>query len=110
MFIFYRYLLRFILKKLTGLGDNSVLIKFKGIKTQAKLISVSQTGTYINEQPMMRFELEYTDNKHHIHRNSLKKVVGLLELDVTKQAQIEIFYLPENPNEIAFADDLNKIH
>lgn len=108
--IFYRYLLRFILKKLTGLGDNSVLIKFKGIKTQAKLISVSQTGTYINEQPMMRFELEYTDNKHHIHRNSLKKVVGLLELDVTKQAQIEIFYLPENPNEIAFADDLNKIH
>ena len=110
VFIFYRYLLRFILKKLTGLGDNSVLIKFKGIKTQAKLISVSQTGTYINEQPMMRFELEYTDNKHHIHRNSLKKVVGLLELDVTKQAQIEIFYLPENPNEIAFADDLNKIH
>jgi len=108
--IFYRYLLRFILKKLTGLGDNSVLIKFKGIKTQAKLISVSQTGTYINEQPMMRFELEYTDNKHHVHRNSLKKVVGLLELDVTKQAQIEIFYLPENPNEIAFADDLNKIH
>lgn len=108
--IFYRYLLRFILKKLTGLGDNSVLIKFKGIKTQAKLISVSQTGTYINEQPMMRFELEYTDNKHHIHRNSLKKVVGLLELDITKQAQIEIFYLPENPNEIAFADDLNKIN
>lgn len=108
--IFYRYLLRFILKKLTGLGDNSVLIKFKGIKTNAKLISVSQTGTYINEQPMMRFELEYTDNKHHVHRNSLKKVVGLLELDVTKQAQIEIFYLPENPNEIAFADDLNKIH
>lgn len=107
--IFYRYLLRFILKKLTGLGDNSVLIKFKGIKTQARLISVSQTGTYINEQPMMRFELEYTDNKHQIHRNTLKKVIGLLELDVTKQAQIEIFYLPENPNQIAFADDINKI-
>ena len=39
---------------------------------------------------MMRFELEYTDNKHHVHRKSLKKIVGLLELDITKKEQIEI--------------------
>lgn len=107
--LFYRFLLRFILSKLTGLNDDSVLIKFKGIKTAARLINVSQTGTYINEQPMMRFELEYTDNKQHIHKSSLKKVIGLLELDMTKQKEIEIFYLPENPTQIAFASDLNNI-
>ncbi len=107
--LFYRFLLRFILSKLTGLNDDSVLIKFKGIKTAARLINVSQTGTYINEQPMMRFELEYTDNKQHIHKSSLKKVIGLLELDITKQKEIEIFYLPENPTQIAFASDLNNI-
>jgi hypothetical protein len=105
-----RYFIQFILKKFSGLSNNdSVLIKFKGIKTQARLIKVSQTGTYINEQPMMHFELEYTDSKHHVHKNSLKKVVGLLDLDITKQEFIEIFYLPENPTKIAFASDLNNI-
>ncbi|WP_345146783.1 hypothetical protein [Flavobacterium ginsengiterrae] len=107
--IFYRYLLRFILSKFTGLNDNSVLIKFKGIRTLAKLISVSQTGTYINEQPMITFEVEYTDNKHQVHRNSFKRIVRLLDLDITKNEHIEIFYLADNPNQIAFADDLNNI-
>jgi hypothetical protein len=107
--LFFRYLLRFIYSKLTGLNEDSSLIKFKGVKTRAKLLKASQTGTYINEQPMIRFELEYTDNKHHVYRNSLKKVIGLLELDITKQEQIEIFYLPENPNQIAFASDLKNI-
>lgn len=107
--LFFRYLLKFIYSKLTGLNSGSSLIKFKGMKTWAKLIKVSETGTYINDQPMIRFDLEYTDNKHHVHRNSLKKVVGLLELDLTKQEQIEIFYLPENPNQIAFASDLKNI-
>jgi len=107
--LFYRFILRFIINKLTGLNPDSVLIKFKGIKTPARLIKVSQTGTYINEQPMMRFELEYKDNQHRIHKKTLKKVIGLLELDITKQKEIDIFYLPENPTQIAFASDLDNI-
>ncbi|MBS7232218.1 hypothetical protein KHA90_14420 [Flavobacterium psychroterrae] len=108
--LFFRYLLKFIFSKLTGLNGDAGLIKFKGMKTWAKLIKVSQTGTYINDQPEIRFELEYSDNKHHVHRNSLKKVIRLLDLDITKQERIEIFYLPENPNQIAFASDLNTIN
>ncbi|MGE6354482.1 hypothetical protein ACQKCJ_11495 [Flavobacterium sp. NPDC079362] len=107
--LFYRYFLKFILGKFTGVNYDSMLIKFKGVKTWAKLLNASQTGTYINEQPMIRFNLEYVDNKHQVHKISLKKVVGLLELDLTKQSQIEIFYLEENPNKIAFASDLNNI-
>ncbi|MCV9926698.1 hypothetical protein OIU83_03510 [Flavobacterium sp. LS1R49] len=107
--LFYRFLARFIYNKLTGINDNSILIKFKGIKTSAKLIRASQTGVYINEQPMIRFELEYTDHHHHTHKSSLKKIVGLLELDLTKQEQIDIFYLPEDPKQIVFASDLNNM-
>lgn len=107
--LFFRYLLKFIYRKLTGLEGGSLLIKFKGIKTWAKLIKVTQTGIYINDQPEVRFELEYTDNKQDVHRNSLKKVIGLLELDITKQEQIEIFYLPENPSQIAFVSDLENM-
>lgn len=107
MLLFYRYLVQFIFRKLTGLNENAAAIKFKGIKTGAKLIKVSQTGTYINEQPMMLFELEYTDHKHQVHKRSLKKIIGLLELDITKKEHIDIFYLPENPAQIAFANDLN---
>ncbi|WP_276380246.1 hypothetical protein [Flavobacterium sp. H4147] len=107
--LFYRILVGFIFRKITGLSDDSLVIKFKGIKTSAKLIKVSQTGTYINEQPMMRFELEYTDTHNQLHRSSLKKVVGLLDLDITKQEYISIFYLPENPSQIAFTSDLNTL-
>ncbi len=107
--LFYRVLVRFIFKKLSGLDQDSVALKFKGVQTQAKLINVSQTGTYINEQPMMRFELEYKDTKNLVHQNSLKKVVGILDLEMTKKQFLDIFYNPENPNQIAFANDLNKI-
>jgi len=107
--LLYRYGIQAIFSKFSGLGSDALMIKFGGIKTRAKVINVSQTGTYINEQPEMRFELEYTDQKHQVHRNILKKIVGLLDLDSTKQEYVEIFYLPENPNQIAFANDLNNI-
>ncbi|TDW51717.1 hypothetical protein EV144_101393 [Flavobacterium sp. 270] len=104
--LMFRYLLYFISSKLNGLtGNDYILIKFKGMQTQARVLKVSQNGTYINEMPMMIFELEYTDNKHHVHRGVIKKVIGLLELDITKQEYLEIFYLPENPTRIAFAKD-----
>jgi hypothetical protein len=107
--LFYRYLILLIFSKFSGLGGDALMIKFGGVKTQAKLIKVSQTGTYINEQPEMRFELEYTDQKHQVHRTTIKKVIGLLNLDMAKQEYVEIFYLPENPSKIAFANDLNNI-
>jgi hypothetical protein len=109
--LFYRYLARFIFNKIAGGSvDDAVLIKFKGIRTTAKLLGAGQTGTYINEQPMIRFELEYTDHQHQVYRESLKKIVDLLDLSSTKQEHVEIFYLKENPKRIAFASDLNEIN
>lgn len=101
--------IRFIYKKINGSPDNLALIKFKGIETTAKLINASQTGTYINEQPMINFELEYTDYLQQTHRTNLKKIVNLLDLDSTKQQSVSIFYLKENPKIFAFSSDLNHL-
>jgi hypothetical protein len=98
------------LSSFTGTADDSIIIKFKGIRTNAKLLSASQTGTYINEQPMVRFELEFMDEHYKKHRASIKKLVDLLHLDITRQEAVEIFYLKEDPQKIAFASDLDEIN
>jgi hypothetical protein len=107
--LFYRLLVEFVDKMLSGRQNNLPFIKFKGVETTARLIKASQTGTYINEQPMINFELEFTDYRHQTHRTSLKKIVDILDLDITKQEQISIFYLKEDPQRIAFTSDLNEL-
>lgn len=89
-------------------GSPAALLRFKyyGIRTDAQIVSASQTGTYINEQPQLRFELRYQDATGISHTASLKKIIPLLELDIAKQATIPIFYLKEKPEQIAFASDV----
>ncbi len=106
--LFFRLLVKLI-TSLTGGPKDAALIKFKGHSTTARLVEASQTGTFINEQPMVRFELEFTDERHQKHRVTLKKVVDLLHLDVARQETAEIFYLKENPQRVAFASDLDEI-
>lgn len=107
--LFYRILGAIINSKFLGKPNELFLIKFKGMQTTARLIKVSQTGTFINEQPMINFELEFTDQYHHKHWANIKKVVNLLDLDITKLEYVSIFYLKENPEKIAFEKDLNEI-
>lgn len=92
------------------LGTRDALkLKYKGHRTEARLLGANQTGTYINEQPQIRFDLEYEDVKGVTHRASFKKVVSLLDMDITKATIIPIFYLEHQPQEVAFADDLDGI-
>nr|WP_067063693.1 hypothetical protein [Mucilaginibacter sp. L294] len=107
--LFYRILANLIEGKLSGVPANAPLIKFKGIRTTAKQLAANLTGTYINEQPMVNFELEFVDHQNHTHRASIKKIVSLLDLDSTKQKTADIFYLQGDPRKIAFANDLDEI-
>lgn len=108
--LFYRTLADLIANKLGGEHkDSTPLMKFKGVRTNARLISASQTGVYINEQPMIRFELEYTDDRQQKYNGSIKKIVNLLDLNSTKVEYVEIFYLKSDPQRIAFASDLNEL-
>ncbi|WP_261512085.1 hypothetical protein [Chryseobacterium paludis] len=92
-----------------GKKGEAELIKFKGLKTTAKLLSANQTGTYINAQPMVLFKLEFVDYQNKTRRTELKRIVNLLDLGSLKQETMEIFYLKENPDRIAFAADLEEI-
>ncbi|WP_184462902.1 hypothetical protein [Pedobacter sp. AK013] len=90
--------------------QNDFLIKYNGLPAIAKLINTWQTGTYINEQPMVAFELEFTDHNNLQHRVTLKKIVDLLDLDRTRQNEVAIFYLEKEPMKIAFVSDLNELN
>jgi hypothetical protein len=107
--LFYRLIARLIFSKLAGKPKDAVLIKFKGIETTANLIKASETGTYINDRPMISFELEFLDKLNQKHKVNIKKLVSLLDLDITKQQHVSIFYLEEDPQQAAFAKDLNEI-
>ena len=106
--LFYRLIGKLILSASAHPKD-AAFIKFKGLSATARLVQASQTGLYINEQPMVRFDLEFTDERQQRHKVSLKKVVDLLHLDMARRETAEIFYLQENPRRVAFASDLDDI-
>jgi hypothetical protein len=98
--------LRLLLHMIAGSPEADLRLKYYGVRTDAAIVSASQTGTYINEQPQIKFELRYQDNTGKTHVVSLKKIVSLLDLDSTKQASVPIFYLKEKPAQVIFASDL----
>ncbi|SEW51480.1 hypothetical protein [Chitinophaga arvensicola] len=98
--------LRLLLNMMIGSPEKDLQLKYYGIRTDAAIISASQTGTYINEQPQIKFELSFQDNSGKTHVTSLKKIVSLLDLDSTKQVSVPIFYLKDKPTQVIFASDL----
>ena len=78
---------------------------FKGKLVAAKLISAEQTGTYINEQPQVRFKLSYTDEAGRPYTTTIKSIVSLLELSSVNKPERMILYLPDTPTDAIFADD-----
>ncbi|MBB6499193.1 hypothetical protein [Pedobacter cryoconitis] len=105
----YIIMAKYILGKIGQSPGDAALIKFKGIGTTAKILNASQTGMFINEQPQIRFELEYVDHRQLTHRKIYKKVVDLLDLDMVKKESVDIFYLKEDPERIAFTSDLAEL-
>lgn len=96
-----------LMGQLSGLPKDPLRLIFYGKRATARILSAKQTGTYINEQPQVRFELDFNDEKGQTHKVSFKKIVSLLEVGITQQQAIDIFYLEEDPQTIAFASDLN---
>ena len=78
---------------------------FKGKLVQAQVLSAEQTGTYINEQPQVRFKLNYTDEIGRPYTTSIKEIVSLLELATVNKPHRMILYLPDDPTQAIFADD-----
>lgn len=90
----------------TGAPEQPILMILNGIKTTGTVIRYNQTGTYINEQPQVQFDIEYTDHQDIKRLASYKKVVSLLEMHKIVAGNKEIMYLPTQPQNIVFYEDL----
>jgi len=76
-------------------------ILFAGRSAQAEIISVSQTGLTVNDQPQIMFQVSFKDTKGAEHITTYKKIVRLLDLSsVPKQGTVEILYNENDPKKI----------
>ncbi|MBC9797536.1 hypothetical protein [Sinomicrobium weinanense] len=106
--IFYLVIVKVIFKNVP-VGKEALRLKFTGSRTMAKISDVSETGTYINNQPEVRFTVRFADKNGQEHKVVIKRIVPLTEIGRVNLKEKEIFYLPGEPHTIAFAQDVNSI-
>lgn len=82
-----------------------LVLVLKGKMATARVLDAQQTGMYINEQPQIRFELEFTDHRNRLHRVTFKKIISLLNLGGVQPGERSILYLPEDPQQVLFAEE-----
>ena len=76
-------------------------ILFSGRNAEANIISVSQTGLLVNDQPQIMFQVSFKDFRGTEHIAVYKKIVSLLNLSsVPKHGSIEIMYDETDPKKI----------
>lgn len=76
-------------------------ILFAGRNAEANILSVSQTGLTVNDQPELMFQVSFKDFRGNVHIAVYKKIVSLLNLSsVPKTGAIEIMYDENDPKKI----------
>lgn len=76
-------------------------ILFTGRNAEANIMSVSQTGVTVNDQPQIIFQVSYKDFRGNEHIATYKKIISLLNLSsVPKAGKIEIMYDENDPKNI----------
>ena len=76
-------------------------LMFTGRNAKANIISVSQTGLTVNDQPQIMFQVSFKDFRGTEHIAVYKKVVSLLKLSsIPQQGTIEIMYDENDPKKI----------
>ncbi|MDD1683863.1 MAG: hypothetical protein LUO98_08525 [Methanoregula sp.] len=79
-------------------------IKRSGIPAKATILSVSETGTTINDQPLVRIELEVQPPYDSRFTATAEYVLSYLVLkDLPVGKKVPVFYL-EDTKEVALAD------
>ena len=76
-----------------------------GKAAQATVHSFRQTGTYINEQPQIAFEISYRDQQGQLHKAIFKKVVNILHLgSLNRVKTLDVLYNPDKPTDFIVLD------
>lgn len=100
------WFIAYFIDKASGNPAQPLRMVLYGIKTTGTILNYSQTGTYINEQPQVQFEIEYTDQQGYRQTTLCKKIISLLDVHKISTGPKEIMYLPTQPQNIVFYEDL----
>jgi|GEM_PF-748465 len=87
-----------------GAQKDAALI-FNGLFAKGAILEADNTGLTINDQPQIKFTLEYMDQSGELHIVRLKKIVRLINLHRLGQETINILYDPDEPNNVLLGDD-----
>ncbi|OPX59532.1 MAG: hypothetical protein A4E25_01016 [Methanobacterium sp. PtaB.Bin024] len=82
------------------INDRETFLLNEGIKGEAEILSREQTGTYINEQPQVRFKLLITTpfDEYELEH---KEIVNLLDMgSIPVGRKIPVMVHPDNPKDI----------
>ncbi|TDS14890.1 hypothetical protein [Sphingobacterium paludis] len=100
-------ILRYVVFKKMNIGPEATVLKFKGKRALASIGQIEQTGTSINDQPEVRFHVQFHDAHGNLHTPTIKKIVSLIDLGTIKNSKEKmLFYDPENPKRVVFEEDL----
>lgn len=113
-FIFSIVLMQLVFRAVRrGIGKKSknkdAELKLYGIKTKAKILKVEETGTKINDNPVIRFHYEYEDQFGNSYKGKDQKVVGLIQLaNINEVTEKDVLYLKDTPSESRMMDSMKK--
>jgi hypothetical protein len=82
------------------INDRETFLMNDGINGEAEILSREQTGTYINEQPQVRFKLLITTPME-TYELEHKEIVNLLDMgSIPVGRKIPVMVHPDNPKDI----------
>jgi hypothetical protein len=82
------------------INDRETFLMNDGIKGEAEILSREQTGTYINEQPQVKFKLLITTPMD-TYELEHKEIVNLLDMgSIPVGRKIPVMVHPDNPKDI----------
>lgn len=78
-----------------------------GKLTLGEIVSYRQTGLYVNEQPQILFNLVYDADGQTI-KQEIMDIVNLIDMANLRKGQVEVLYLPRNPEVFTVNFDFNQ--
>lgn len=75
-------------------------LKYRGIGVEARVLKVRQTGTYLNEQPQVEFQLEYIDREGNVQQARVRRFIPLIELANIPREHVTLLYDPDDRSNV----------
>lgn len=83
------------------INDREIFLINEGIRGEAEILSREQTGTYINEQPQVKFKLLITTPDRAPYKLEHKEIVNLLDMgSIPEGKKMPVVVHPDNPQDI----------